>query len=61
MRSSIDDVDMPEKCVYFIPNYEFGPHDKEDACSRAYKEGYTMPYTCRGICQKARLKAQPKE
>lgn len=56
MRSSIDDVDMPEKCVYFIPNYEFGPHDKEDACILAYKNGYTIPYVCRGICKNAKQK-----
>lgn len=56
MKSIIDNVDIHEKCVYFIPNYEFGPHDKEDACTRAYKDGYTMPYVCRGICKNAKPK-----
>lgn len=56
MKSITDNNDMPEKCVYYVPNYEFGPHDKEDACTRAYKDGYTMPYVCRGICKNAKPK-----
>lgn len=41
-----------DNCKYNIPNYEFGPHDKGDACSLAYKDGYSDPASCNGVCSK---------